>query len=549
MPAGTGSVRQIADHYWDLLLEIEPFVGTEVGDERFDDLLPDPSEAGRERAAAIHAEAAQAAAGFDRGSLDSVERTTLEVMEAIATRGLAEIEARLDRLTCVSHMGGPGELLALMGGLQPADTPARVDRFVGRLQATPNFLDSLVDVMRDGVQAGQTAPGVVVDRTIGQIERLLAIPAAESPALSAFPAPGAPGRERAVEAIRDRVMPAYERYLAGLREYRPHATETIGLCDLPGGDGVYAAQILSWVTLGMPAREIHEIGVRELALIQEERRRIAWDLGYPDAAAAIGAHTASGRNSAASREDLVRIATEQVARGWEAAPAFFGRLPSENCLVRPVEEYREEDEAGAFYFGPTADGRRKGTYYINTANATEWPLHQLATTTYHEANPGHHFQVTLEQEFGDRPRLRRFGGILAGSAFIEGWGLYSERLADEMGLYENDYERLGMLDMQAHRACRLIVDTGIHALGWGRDRAVAKMAESGLPAPETEVEVDRYIAIPGQALSYMIGMLEIRGARQAAERRDGAAFDLRDFHDRLLSLGSVPLPVLRKELG
>jgi uncharacterized protein (DUF885 family) len=186
---------------------------------------------------------------------------------------------------------------------------------------------------------------------------------------------------------------------------------------------------------------------------------------------------------------------------------------------------------------------------VNGYELSSRPRHHLATTTYHEANPGHHFQIAIEQEMGDRPNLRRFGGLMAGSAFAEGWGLYSERLADEMGLFVDQAERLGMLDAQAHRAARLIVDTGIHAFGWDRDRAIATLEEAGVPHVDALIETDRYITLPGQALSYKIGQFEIERERAEAAKRDGDAFSLSDFHDRLLALGSLPLPALRRELG
>jgi uncharacterized protein (DUF885 family) len=203
----------------------------------------------------------------------------------------------------------------------------------------------------------------------------------------------------------------------------------------------------------------------------------------------------------------------------------------------------------AFYLPPTADGERPGTYYINTYDLPDKALHQLAAVTYHEANPGHHFQIALEMEFDERPQLRRFGGLLAGSSFAEGWGLYSERLADEMGLYADGWERLGMLGGQAHRAARLITDTGLHALGWSREDAIAKLEAGGLPHGESVTEVDRYIALPAQALAYMIGMIEIEEARRRATERDGSAFDLKGFHDAILALGQLPLPALRRELA
>jgi uncharacterized protein (DUF885 family) len=351
------------------------------------------------------------------------------------------------------------------------------------------------------------------------------------------------------DVIREDVAPAYERYLDNLRRYRPSATSTIGLSALPGGEALYASQILAWTTLPLGAADVHRTGQEQLEAIQQERREAATKLGFDDPAKAIAALQQSGRNVASSREDMVRRAQEQVRLGWEAAPRLFGRMPKENCEVRPVEEYREADMPFAFYNAPSADNSRRGVYYVNTSDLHERPLHQLATTTFHEANPGHHFQLAIEQEIPDRPNLRRFGGLLGGSAFIEGWGLYSERLGDELGLFRDENERLGMLDMQAMRACRLITDTGIHAFGWDRDRAVAQMQESGLPALEAGIEVDRYIALPGQACAYMIGQLEIQRWRAERAKREGAAFDVRDFHDRLLGLGSLPLPALQREMG
>ena len=543
------AARELADRCWDQLLEREPLLGTEVGDERFDDRLPDPSEAGRTLARQQNEAALADLAAIDRAALSPVLRGTIDLLEAIARRQLADLEHRTDRLAVVTHLWGPGQLLAEMGSLQRTDTRERLERYLARLAAVPGYLAALPEIMREGIDSGVLAPSIVVDRAIAQVERLLATPMDESPALAAIAHEDASGRERAAAIAGEAVMPAYERYLTELRSYRSHATATIGLRDLPNGEAMYDAAILAWTTLPLPAREVHDLGLAELERIQEERRESARRMGFEDAAAAIADLRASGTNEAASREELLTIARKQVQRGWDAAPAFFGHLPSANCEVRAVEEYREADMPFAFYHGPTADGSRAGIYYVNTSDLPERPLHQLATTTYHEANPGHHLQVTIEQELPDRPALRRFGGILAGSAFVEGWGLYAERLADEMGLYRNEAERLGMLDMQAFRACRLVADTGIHALGWDRERAIAQMMESGLPRLEAEIEVDRYVTMPGQALSYMVGMLEIRRARRDAEVQGGGAFDLRAFHDRVLALGSLPLPALRRELG
>ncbi len=544
------AVRELADRYWDQLLELEPLLATQVGDERFDDRLPDPSDEGVARRRAVHEAALRDAARIpDRERLDVVLRTTLDVLEAIARRELVEISHRFDRLRAVSHLWGPAQLLAELGSLQRADTPERLDRYLARLRAVPAYLEACGRVALDGLREGQVAPRVVVERAAAQVERLLSLPPEDSPAIRPVPEADALGRSRVADVLREAVLPAFEAYLATLRDYLPRARDTVGLSALPDGEAMYAGQILAWTTLPLDPREVHELGVRELGKIQEERRAVAASLGFGSAAEAVAAHQASGANTARSREELLRLAEDQVRRGWEAAPASFGRLPRANCEVRLVEEFREADMPFAFYQPPSEDGGRPGIYYVNAHDLPARPLHHLATTTFHEANPGHHLQLSLEQELPDRPALRRFGSALAGSSFVEGWGLYAERLADEMGLFADDWERLGMLDAQAHRAARLVVDTGIHALGWPRERSIAVLEEAGVPHVDAVIETDRYVALPGQALSYMVGMLEIQRLRAEAAAREGAGFSLRAFHDRLLALGSLPLPALRRELG
>ncbi len=539
------SARELANRFWERILEEEPLIGTSVGDERYDDRLPDPSEEGLQARAGWYRATLDELRALDRGRLSQVDRTTLDVLETIASREVAGIEARVDRLQAASHLWGPGQLLGEIASMQQANTPERQERYLARLAAIPAYLAAIEPILRGAAEAGQTSPGVVVDRAIGQVERLLDTPLEESPALAPVGADEA-AAAKVTDVVEREVVPAYRRYLEALREHRPSATETIGLSALPDGERMYAAQILAWTTLPLSAKEVHELGHAELAKLQEERAAVAARLGYDDPASAIAAHDAD--NHASSRDELVQIARDQVERSWEAAPAMFGRTPTANCEVRAVEEFREADMPFAFYNPPTADGSRAGVYYINTYEPEHRPLHQLASTTHHEANPGHHFQIALEREQADRPPLKRFGGILAGSAFVEGWGLYSERLAHEMELYDNDYELLGMLDSQAFRACRLIVDSGIHAFGWDRQRSVEQMMQSGIPELDATIEVDRYIALPGQALSYMVGQLEIRACRERAADAAKGGFDLRDFHDRLLSLGSVPLPTLRREM-
>jgi uncharacterized protein (DUF885 family) len=387
-----------------------------------------------------------------------------------------------------------------------------------------------------------------MDRAIAQVERLIGLAPESSPGIEPVKDATAADKDRVVAVLREKVWPAYARYLEILRECRRSARDSLGLLDLPDGEAMYASLIKAYTTLPLDPRDVHRTGLDQLEQIQEERQAIADRLGHPDAATAIAERTARGENTAKSREELIQIVEEQVQRSWEVAPEYFGRLPRANCVVKQIEEFREKDEAMAFYYPASGDGSRPGIYFINTGDLPARPLHLLAGVTFHEANPGHHFQISIDMEFTDRPRLRRFGGIGAGSAFAEGWGLYSERLADEMGLYQDEYERLGMLDAQGWRANRLIVDTGIHALGWDRERAVNQMTQAGPPRAASEIEVDRYISWPGQALAYKIGQIEIERWRAEAARTSGSAFSLKDFHDRLLALGSLPLPSLEREL-
>jgi uncharacterized protein (DUF885 family) len=543
------AAEELAQRYWERLLELDPIFATQVGEERLDDRMPDPSDAGVAERAQAHRAALADLEEIDRSGLDETTRTTLDMLEAIARRELEAIRHRTDRFWAVNHFQGPGELLANLATLQRADTPERADRYLARMRAMPAFLDALGKVADDAAAEGQTVPALVVDRAIGQVERLLALDPAESPAMEPLGA-GLPQRAKVADVLRAEVWPAYERYLAMLRRYRPHARESIGLIGLPDGDAIYASEILAWTTLPLDAEEVHRIGLQQLEATEGELRAAARDLGFDGPAAAVAAHRESGRDTAFSRGELLRVAEEQVQKGWEAAPRAFGRLPARNCEVRQVEEFREQDTPAAYYMPPSGDGSRPGIYFVNTSNVAERHLHFLASVSYHEANPGHHFQLSLSQEFADRPPLRRFGGLLLGASFIEGWGLYAERLADELGLYADEYERLGMLAAQGWRAARLVVDTGIHALGWDRERAIQLLMNVvGGPRMGAEVEVDRYIAFPAQALSYKLGQLEIERWRAAAEGRLGPDFSLPDFHDRLLSLGSLPLPVLERELA
>jgi uncharacterized protein (DUF885 family) len=442
---------------------------------------------------------------------------------------------------------GPGTLLPQLAALQRADTPGGFERYEARLTGVPRFLRACIEVMREGLETGFTVPGVVVRRTHRQIEGLLRQGADGSPALEPIPESMPDERQRAVQILDEAVLPAFDDYVRELRVYADRTRDEIGLWALPDGEALYAASVHWWTSLRTPPEEIHALGLQTLETLNEERDRIARRLGFQDPSEASKAFLAGGRGPR-TPEALLDVVRRQVDRSWEASTRFFGRMPRENCEVRPVLDARAEDVLAYYQPGP-ADGGRPGIYFVNVARLEDRPLHRMAAWTYHEANPGHHLQLAIEQEASARPPIRRFSGEFASGAFVEGWGLYAERLADEMGLYADDYERLGLLDQQAFRAARLVVDTGIHAFRWSRDAVIDELQRSGLPNMEAVIEADRYIAWPGQALSYKLGQLAIERWRQAASKRLGNRFTLAAFHDRLLSLGSIPLSILEREIG
>jgi prolyl oligopeptidase len=324
-------------------------------------------------------------------------------------------------------------------------------------------------------------------------------------------------------------------------EYQSRArTRDVGLWALPGGAEAYRFRIRLHTTTDLSAEEIHRIGLEELRSIQGEMQKIAGG----DLKPFMDRIKKEPKNFFASREDLLETARRELAKANAKLPAWFKRLPKNECEVKQIEDYRERDCVAAFYYPPDEKLTRKGIFYANTFDATSRPRFNMPALAIHEAVPGHHLQIALALEIEGLPRFRRQAGF---TAFVEGWGLYSERLGDEMGLYEDDLARFGMLTYQAWRACRLVVDTGLHAMKWTRQQAIDFFMEN-VALTETEVlnEIDRYIIWPGQALAYMVGKREILALRDEAKKAMGARFDIREFHDVVLRNGAIPLTTLRR---
>jgi uncharacterized protein (DUF885 family) len=545
------AVDALSERFWEGILELNPTTATFYGDSRYADRLEDPSPEGRAKARALMQRTADEAAAIPIEGLSTEERITRDMLQVIGELAIEEDDQGLHQLRVVDQMNGPQQLMPQLTSFQPVDTPERLEAFIARLHAYPAFMQANADILREALGTGLTAPSIVTERTIAQIERLLAIPIDEAIIPSSVQGASDADRERIRDVVRDVVYPADAAFLETLRgEYRHASREEPGIWSAPNGDQIYRTAIRSWTTLDMDPREIHEIGLTELDTIEAERREIARAAGYGDDTAAYRAALDDDpSNTPGTKEELVQRARDDIERAMAEAPRFFGRLPRAGCEVRAVEEYKEKDAPFAYYYPPSATGTRDGIYYANGYDLPSRKYTKLASTTYHEAAPGHHFQITLEMENPNLNTFRRLGARMVGGAYVEGWGLYSERLADEMGLYRSEAERFGMLDGQAWRAARLVVDTGLHALRWERQRSIDFLRDiAGLSETDAVIETDRYICWPGQALTYKLGQRQIEALRREISARDGSAFDLREFHDQVLGHGSLPLATLAREL-
>lgn len=547
--------QQLLDEHYRWLLRENPEIATTLGVRDHDDRLRDISPAARDR------RAGEAQAFLTR--LDAIPADRLShgdrVNRAILRRQLGEeVEANRypQRDMLFTTYYGWHQGFADMPRSLPFRTRADFESYLTRLEAYPRLNDSALAITANAVRGGHVLPCSVLDgyeRGIGGV-------IVEDPAQSRFYEPFAGDRPNAISAaewtalqararraITAVVNPAYQRHLDFyLNEYKPRCARSDSVRDQPQGAEYYAFQVRSFTTTDLTPQQIHDIGLREVTRIRAEMDRVAREAGFASRDAFIQELRTNPIYYATTAEELMREAARVTTEINGHLPRLFGTLPRLTYTIREIPAEIAEGTTTAYYGPGSPTSGIAGTFYVNTSRLNQRPLWEVPALSLHESVPGHHFQIALQQEMDIAPFRRNFSSF---TAFTEGWGLYSESLGHDMGLYNTPARQMGELSYQMWRASRLVVDTGIHALGWDKARAVQFMRENtALTDANINAEVNRYISWPGQATGYMIGRLKIIELRQRAEQALGDRFDLRRFHDAVLRNGSVPLDVLEAEI-
>ncbi len=552
------SVTAVVEAYYDENLELNPIFATFVGDHRYDDRFANsigPEHLSRQLA--LERKYLAAIRAIDRASLSGQALLTWEIFEQ-ARRDAIEGLAMPSQLVPINQFFSTPNFFAQLGSGASAhkfNTVEDYENFLGRIDGFEVWMDQAISNMRVGARQGIVRPKILMERVLPQLAAHIKDDITETVfyrVVDNMPDSfDAADRERLSaayrQAIAEQVVPAYRRLHDFIRdEYMALASDTIALTALPGGEPWYAYLVRQRTTTDLTPEEIHAIGLAEVERIRGEMEKVKAEVGFDgDLRAFFDSLRADPRFYHDEPEQLLDSYRALKARVAAATPALFSRMPKADFEVRAVEKFRERSASGASYQRAAPDGSRPGIFYVNTYDLKSRPKYMAEALYLHEAVPGHHYQVALTQEL-DLPRFRRFGGY---TAYVEGWGLYAETLGPELGLYTDPYQRFGALDGEMVRAIRLVVDTGMHARGWSREQALEFMqSNSSIGDSRAISEVERYIAIPGQALAYKIGQLKISELRQRAETALGPKFDLREFHTEVLKDGSLPLSILERKI-
>ncbi len=544
------SARDLADRFHRRWLEENPFAASMYGIPGYDDLMPDESEEGEQAWRAEVAQFLGEADAIDPRPLTPADAVTLDCTREMATQELTMIDmARAEYTVTAMQYAGPALLMAVAARTVLLDETA-AEAYLTRLRRSGAWLDQTGERLRAGARKGRLPVAPLVEQAITWAEAVLAGPVPE-PVLSPRPPEGWPGtaawedeRRRVAAEV---VKPALIRWVATVRELLPRArpSEQAGLVHLPGGREDYARAVRAYTTLPRHPEQLHQTGLDHIAALEARAVELGAGLGLSGLDEVLGAlRDSAGKISPA---EAISEATVAVRRAEARAPEFFPQPLPPPCEVTPMPEVVAVGGAAPHYSPPRLDGGRAGTFWFNTERPTAGTGWDIEVVAFHEAVPGHHLQLSRLQLLTELPALQRQRSL---PVFSEGWGLYAEQLAEEAGLYADDRGLLGSISTSLMRAARLVVDTGIHFYGWSREQALEFMAEHvPMPREFLAAEVDRYVVMPGQALAYLTGKLEIIRIREEAQQRLGPAFSLPAFHAAVLDHGSLPMPVLDRSIA
>jgi len=538
------AVDQLAAEFYDHRLRNSPLWAHMIGEYQYADKF---QEAGREAEDQMIADARdyiERAEAIDADSLDPQHRITRSMIIWESEHRIALLESRTAEFTIDPIFGVQASVNVYVPKLA-IPTAEVAAAFPAKYRGIAAYFRDLAERLRQGLAVGKVAADFAVKQTVAQLDAWLAKPIDDDPLMNTAPLPegvdAAAWRAELAAVVENEVRPAVTLYRDVLRdEVGPQARpdEKCGMTWLDGGDEAYARAARFYTTTDLSPKQIHDIGLRQVESLAREYAALGPEvIGTDDVPTILEALRSDPKLHHTNGDEIVADSKTAMAKARAAMTDWFGVLPKSDCDVEGTTS-----GAIAYYFAPPKDGSRGGVFFMNVSDPEGWGRYEIESTSFHEGIPGHHLQLAISAELEGLPEMRKRAFI---AAYGEGWGLYTERLADEMGLYSSPLDRMGMLSADSMRACRLVVDTGMHALGWSRQQAIDYLvANSPMRPSHAAAEIDRYAVMPGQALSYMIGRLEIQRIRREAEERLGDRFQIKEFHDAVLDSGPLPLGIL-----
>jgi uncharacterized protein (DUF885 family) len=555
-PTASEQLAELLAQSWEFALVEDPLFATHAGDGRYNDRLPRETLADQDRRAEADRKFLARLEAIGRGKLSRAEQISYDIFARQKRDAIAEHEFR-SYLMPITNRSGFHISFPELPLHMPMASVRDYENYVARLRAFARYVDDHVELLREGVKQGFTMPAVVlvdVDKSLSPhvvddpTRSLLYKPLAEMPA-------GFSEADRirlatdGKAAIAESVVPGYRKLLDFMKsEYVPACRQQVGASALPRGREFYRYRVRHFTTLDIDPQQIHDTGQAEVKRIKRQMQAVIAKVAFSgDFHAFVEQLRSDPKFYVDTPEQLMKETSLVLKRMDGELPKLFKTLPRMSYGIREIPDFIAPRTTTAYYQPPSGDGTRAGFYYVNTHNLKSRPLYEIEALSLHEAVPGHHLQIALQQELKGLPEFRRFAHP---TAFVEGWGLYAERLGLEVGFYKDPYRDFGRLSYEMWRACRLVVDSGMHYLGWTREQAIQFMADNtALTLHNIAAEVDRYISWPGQATAYKMGELKIRSLRKMAEEKLGEKFDVRQFHDAVLASGAVPLDVLEENVA